>query len=99
MNCICCGSEWLYIAKTHHLWCLECYSIAREIVKEYHSVQDEAKEKISIGKIEEGIVLLKTVIQLRNKLANSFKKGLNSSHDYFAYLFLPNLIDKLKKSK
>lgn len=99
MNCVCCGSEWLYMTKTHHLWCSDCYHNAKEIVKEYHTIQDEAKEKISIGSIEEGIYLLKTVINLRNKLANSFKNGLNSAHHYFANLFLPNLIDKLKKAK
>ncbi len=99
MNCICCGSEWLYMTKTHHLWCSECFHKAKEIVKEYHKIQDDAKEKISNGNIEEGIFLLNLVIQIRNKLADSFNKGLNSSHDYFANIFLPNLIDKLKKTK
>ena len=35
MNCICCGSEWLYMTKTHHLWCSDCYHKVREIVKEF----------------------------------------------------------------
>lgn len=99
MNCVSCGSEWLYVTKTHHLWCLECYQEAKKIIKEYHKIQDEAKEMILLGKIEEGINLLKTTITLRNELANSFKKGLNSSHHYFANEFLPILIDKLKKVK
>ena len=99
MNCISCGSEWLYMSKRHHLWCSECYGKARHIVNSYHEIQDEAKEHITNGRIEEGIKYLYIVIELRNKLSNSFSNGLNSSHHYFANLFLPKLINKLKKAK
>lgn len=99
MNCISCGSEWLYMTKNHHHWCFECYSVSREIIKEYHKIQDDAKQNIIVGNVEEGICQLKKVIELRNDLAKSFKNGLNSSHNYFANLFLPNLIDRLKKAK
>lgn len=97
-GCRICGSEWLYQSSKDKTLCKDCWKSMHLIVVEYHKLQDTALEWIHKGNKNKAITYLKKAIKKRNELSEFYHDKLNSGHDYYANVFLPNLIEKINAS-
>jgi hypothetical protein len=96
-KCSICGDEWLYHSNGINWLCEACFIQMQQEVIKYHSIQDEAYNDIIKNDINSSIKKLEQVKELRIYNSRFFNK-LNSGHHYFAYTFIPLLINNLLTS-
>jgi hypothetical protein len=96
-KCSMCGDEWLYHSNGIKWLCEACFITMQQEVIKYHSIQDEAYNDIIKNDINSSIKKLEQVKELRIYNSRFFNK-LNSGHHYFAYTFIPLLINNLLTS-
>lgn len=100
MPCLNCGNEWTYVSKSNqktHL-CEKCYKERKKKVIVYHSIQDKALSYLEQRDVNNAIKCLEECIYKRNE-TGGYLGNLGYGHHYFANIFLPNLINILKKNR
>lgn len=102
-KCTHCSSEWIYQSRKGQSLCEECWREQNAIVKEYHKIQESAKQDFIQGEKKSGIEKLKKVVELRNYLNDTYfadrdrsNDRQEMSHEMFAKIILPNLITELE---
>ena len=101
MACINCNSEWLYIStkqKQKNKTCYDCYQLQKKLHQQYHNLEDNAKKFIQNNKLDLAINNLKKAHELRN-YGIKFHGPLNSGHEYFTNIFIPELINMINFNK